>query len=129
VAFAITITRIVCLLVWSRPLVARLIDTTNEPAGNRHRSATSTAEAEDLAQEARGGYPVRDPSPFDLTLDAFRHEDTPPLPYLAPAVSRFLQEYSWTDTEGRAQLWRWDDARQRAVVAGGKSGESKAEVR
>ena len=35
-------------------------------------------------------------SPTPEALDALRHEDTSAMPYLAPAVSRFLEEYPWT---------------------------------
>ncbi len=31
-------------------------------------------------------------------VDALRHDDTSALPYLTPAITRFLQEYPWTDT-------------------------------
>jgi hypothetical protein len=35
-------------------------------------------------------------SPTPEALDSVRREDTSAMPYLAPAVSRFLQEYPWT---------------------------------
>jgi hypothetical protein len=35
-------------------------------------------------------------APTPEALDALRHEDTSPLPYLAPAIDRFLQEYPST---------------------------------
>jgi len=35
-------------------------------------------------------------APTPEALDALRHGDTTALPYLAPAVQRFLQEYPWT---------------------------------
>ena len=34
--------------------------------------------------------------PTPEPLDALRQHDTAPLPYLAPALTRFLQEYPWT---------------------------------
>jgi hypothetical protein len=46
----------------------------------------------DLAERAWLAF--RAPSPE--ALDAFRHSDTSALPYLAPALRRFLQEYPWT---------------------------------
>jgi hypothetical protein len=36
----------------------------------------------------------REPTPE--SLDRLRYDDTSALPYLAPAISRFLQEYPWT---------------------------------
>src|SRR3954468_21552252 len=36
----------------------------------------------------------REPSPE--ALNGLQHEDTAALPYLAPAITRFLQEYPWT---------------------------------
>ena len=36
----------------------------------------------------------RDPAPE--TLDRLRREDSTPLPYLAAAIARFLQDYPWT---------------------------------
>lgn len=38
-------------------------------------------------------------------LDAFRHEDTSALPYLEPALIRFLQEFPWT-TDGLSRTER-----------------------
>jgi RNA polymerase sigma factor (sigma-70 family) len=46
----------------------------------------------DLARRAWQAF--REPTPE--ALDALRHDDTSPLPYLAPALTRFLQEYPWT---------------------------------
>jgi hypothetical protein len=45
-----------------------------------------------LAQRAWRAF--RQPTPE--ALDEFRHGDTSPLPYLAAALTRFLQEYPWT---------------------------------
>jgi hypothetical protein len=36
----------------------------------------------------------REPTP--TALEELRHDDTSPLPYLAAAITRFLQEYPWT---------------------------------
>src|SRR5919109_1375183 len=36
----------------------------------------------------------REPTP--MALNKLRHGDTTPLPFLAAAVTRFLQEYPWT---------------------------------
>jgi hypothetical protein len=36
----------------------------------------------------------REPTP--AALEELRHRDTSPLPYLGPAITRFLQEYPWT---------------------------------
>ena len=46
----------------------------------------------DLAERAWRAF--RAPTPE--ALDALRHDDTSALPYLAAAISRFLQEYPWT---------------------------------
>ena len=35
-------------------------------------------------------------APAPEALDAVRHDDTSALPYLGPAITRFLQEYPWT---------------------------------
>lgn len=51
----------------------------------------------------RGWHAFREPTPE--TLDQFRQEDTSPLPYLAPAITRFLQEYPWT-TDGLSRTER-----------------------
>src|SRR5262249_12023070 len=45
-----------------------------------------------LAQRAWDAF--REPTPH--ALDALRIEDTTPLPFLAAALTRFLQEYPWT---------------------------------
>ena len=42
----------------------------------------------------RAWHAFREPTPE--ALDHFRHHHTPALPYLAPAITRFLQEYPWT---------------------------------
>src|SRR5262249_8630763 len=46
----------------------------------------------ELAERAWNAF--RAASPDDL--DSLRREDTSALPYLAPAIARFLQEYPWT---------------------------------
>ena len=46
----------------------------------------------ELAERAWRAFRAPTPEP----LDALRHGDTSALPYLAPALSRFLQEYPWT---------------------------------
>ena len=46
----------------------------------------------DLAQRAWEAFRASTPD----ALDAIRHENTAALPYLAPAIARFLQEYPWT---------------------------------
>jgi len=48
--------------------------------------------AYDLAR--RAWHAFRDPTPE--ALDRLRREDTSALPYLTPALTRFLQEYPWT---------------------------------
>jgi hypothetical protein len=45
----------------------------------------------------------REPTPE--ALDELRHGDTSPLPYLAAAITRFLQEYPWT-TDGLSRSER-----------------------
>jgi RNA polymerase sigma factor (sigma-70 family) len=42
----------------------------------------------------RAWHAFREPTPE--ALDRFRHEDTSALPFLAPAITRFLQEFPWT---------------------------------
>jgi hypothetical protein len=42
----------------------------------------------------RAWHAFREPTPD--ALDGLRHADTSALPYLAPAITRFLQEYPWT---------------------------------
>ena len=42
----------------------------------------------------RAWHAFRQPSPE--ALDSFRREEHPALPFLAPALARFLQEYPWT---------------------------------
>jgi len=44
-------------------------------------------------------------APTPEALDALRRDDTRALPYLAPAVARFLQEYPWT-TDGLSRTER-----------------------
>ena len=46
----------------------------------------------ELARRAWDAF--RDPAPE--TLDRLRREDSTPLPYLAAAIARFLQDYPWT---------------------------------
>lgn len=46
----------------------------------------------DLAERAWLAFRAPTPDAFD----ALRQDDTSALPYLAPAISRFLQEYPWT---------------------------------
>jgi hypothetical protein len=46
----------------------------------------------ELAQRAWIAFRAPTPEP----LDALRREDTSALPFLAPAIARFLQEYPWT---------------------------------
>jgi hypothetical protein len=50
--------------------------------------------AAQYAVARRGWDAFRDSEPH--ALDAFRHSDTSPLPFLAPAITRFLEEYPWT---------------------------------
>jgi len=45
----------------------------------------------------------REPTP--KALDELRQDDTSVLPYLAPAITRFLQEYPWT-TDGLSRTER-----------------------
>ena len=59
-----------------------LLDT-RQPVGEPHYA---------LAARAWGAF--REPSPD--ALDAFRRSDTAALPFLAPSLVRFLQEYPWT---------------------------------
>lgn len=66
--------------------------TTRQPLGAPHY---------ELAR--RAWHAFREPTP--TALDALRHDDTSPLPYLAPAISRFLQEYPWT-TDGLSRTER-----------------------
>jgi hypothetical protein len=54
-----------------------------------------------VAQRAWRAFRAPTPEP----LDALRHEDTSALPYLAPALTRFLQEYPWT-TDGLSRTER-----------------------
>jgi hypothetical protein len=46
---------------------------------------------------------LREPTPE--ALEQFRRDDTSPLPYLAAAITRFLQEYPWT-TDGLSRTER-----------------------
>jgi len=51
----------------------------------------------------RAWHAFREPTPS--ALDELRQEDTSALPYLAPAITRFLQEYPWT-TDGLSRTER-----------------------
>jgi hypothetical protein len=51
-----------------------------------------TAAQYELARRAWQAF--REPTPE--AIDALRRDDTSPLPFLAPALTRFLQEYPWT---------------------------------
>lgn len=64
--------------------LASLVET-RQPVGDRQY---------DLA--TRAWLAFRAPTP--AALDALRHDETSALPYLAPAIARFLQEYPWTGT-------------------------------
>src|SRR5262245_13644330 len=59
--------------------------------------------AEHYNLAVRGWRAFRQPTPEPL--DEFRHGDTAALPYLAPALERFLQEYPWT-TDGLSRTER-----------------------
>jgi hypothetical protein len=57
----------------------------------------------------------REPTP--TALDELRREDTSALPYLAPAIARFLQEYPWTsDGLSRTERRLLDLARERIAL-------------
>jgi hypothetical protein len=62
--------------------LASLLDTRRPVSGAQYELAR------------RGWQAFREPTP--AALDALRHENTSALPYLAAAVTRFLQEYPWS---------------------------------
>ena len=62
--------------------LASLLETRQRVAETQHELA------------GRAWHAFREPTPD--TLDQFRRGDTSPLPYLAAAIGRFLQEYPWT---------------------------------
>jgi RNA polymerase sigma factor (sigma-70 family) len=66
--------------------------TPDELASLLETRATIGDAAYDLAR--RAWHAFREPTPE--ALDRLRREDTSALPYLTPAITRFLQEYPWT---------------------------------
>jgi hypothetical protein len=71
--------------------LASLLDT-RQPVDGRHSESAR-----------RAWQAFREPTPE--ALDELRRRDTSPLPYLAAAITRFLQEYPWT-TDGLSRSER-----------------------
>ena len=65
---------------------------TRQPVGDPHYEVAR-----------RAWHAFREPTPE--ALDELRQDDTSALPYLAPAITRFLQEYPWT-TDGLSRTER-----------------------
>ena len=71
--------------------LASLLET-RQPVGDTHYEVAR-----------RAWHAFREPTP--TALDELRQDDTSALPYLAPAITRFLQEYPWT-TDGLSRTER-----------------------
>jgi hypothetical protein len=71
--------------------LATLLDTKQRVTGPQY----------DLARRAWEAFRASTPK----ALDAIRHQNTAALPYLVPAITRFLQEYPWT-TDGLSRTER-----------------------
>lgn len=85
-----------------RPNFKGLGELTPDELGSLLETKTPVTE-EQYALAQRAWQAFREPTP--AALDTLRREDTSALPYLASALTRFLQEYPWT-TDGLSRTER-----------------------